>query len=303
MPAALIIEGPSDAADIHPTTRQTWRRCGQRLTNLQAHHPEARFERIIRKLTDLDDDDYQRLVRTVSWLRTHPTSGLFLRQLPIEGIGTKWLGRHASLVLAILGNQEPSADDLVRESSDGPASARVRLHEQLGLRAYPDLIQVAVLDPDLRSRLGGMRHFAASVDDLNAWRVQPHTVLILENKETGYALTDDHHSTVVLHGHGFSVVNYARITWVRNARTLIYWGDIDAAGLQFVNDLRGLGLTVQTVLTDIPTLEQYRHLATQGAPPNRTVDRPGFRGGYDLWEGWGSWYRGRHFPLSCGNAL
>jgi hypothetical protein len=32
------------------------------------------------------------------------------------------------------------------------------------------------------------------------------------------------------------------------------------------------------------------------------VDRPGFRGGRDLWEGWGSWYQGRHCPLSCGNA-
>ncbi len=56
--------------------------------------------------------------------------------------------------------------------------------------------------------------------------------------ETGYAITDDHPGTVVLHGHGFSVVNYARITWARHAQSLIYWGDIDAPGLQFVNDLR-----------------------------------------------------------------
>lgn len=115
-----------------------------------------------------------------------------------------------------------------------------------------------------------MRHFAASVDDLNAWSAHPHTVIILENKETGYALTGDHQGTVVLHGHGFSVVNYARITWVRDAQALIYWGDIDAAGLQFVSDLRGLGVTVQTVLTDISTLEKFRHLATEGAPPKRT---------------------------------
>jgi hypothetical protein len=173
-------------------------------------------------------------------------------------------------VLALLGDQEPPLDDTPRETEDGPASARIRLHERLGLRTPPDLIQVAVLDQGLRTRLGGMRHFAASVEDLNAWSAQPHTVVILENKETGYAITGDHRGTVVLHGHGFSVVNYARITWVRNARALIYWGDIDAAGLQFVNDLRSLGLTVQTILTDIPTLEKARHLAIDGAPPQRT---------------------------------
>ncbi len=168
----------------------------------------------------------------MTWLRTHPTSGLLLRQLPIEGMDTKWLAQHATLVLALLGDQEPPLDDIAREAKDGPASARIRLHERLGLRTPPDLIQVAVLDQDLRSRLGGMRHFAASVDDLNAWTVQPRTVIILENKETGYAITDDHRGTVVLHGHGFSVVNYARITWARSAQVLIYWGDIDAAGAQ-----------------------------------------------------------------------
>ncbi len=35
-----------------------------------------------------------------------------------------------------------------------------------------------------------MRHFAASIDDLNGWPTRPSTVVILENKETGYALTD-----------------------------------------------------------------------------------------------------------------
>ena len=270
MPKALIIERPGDLAGILSSIRQTWQRCGQRLKNLQRLFPEARFERIIRRLTELDEADYQRLTSTVMWLRTHPTSGLLLRQLPIEGIDTKWLARHATLVLALLGDTEIAADDAATETKDQPASARIRLHERLGLRTPPDLIQVAVLDYELRSRLGGMRHFAASVEDLSLWTKQPRTIIILENKETGYAITDDHAGTVVLHGHGFSVVNYARITWARNARTVIYWGDIDAPGLQFVSDLRGLGLAVRTILTDIATLKKYQHLATNGATPQRT---------------------------------
>ena len=46
-----------------------------------------------------------RLRATVAWLGIHPTSGLLLRQLPIEGIGTKWLA-HAVLVLALLGDPD-----------------------------------------------------------------------------------------------------------------------------------------------------------------------------------------------------
>jgi hypothetical protein len=34
----------------------------------------------------------------------------------------------------------------------------------------------------------------------------------------------------------------------------------------------------------------------------RYLEHPGFLGGRDLWEGWGSWYPGSSIPLSCGNG-
>jgi hypothetical protein len=175
---------------------------------------------------------------------------------------------YKSLVLALLGAEDDLADEAADET-DGPASARMRLHERLGLRVPPDLIQIAVLDPEMRSMVGGLRHFAASVEDLNTSGLRPRAVVILENKETGYAITGDLAGTVVCHGAGFSIVNYARVTWIRNAPQVIYWGDIDAPGLQFVSDLRGLGIAARTVLMDRATLERFRHLAVTGAGPAR----------------------------------
>jgi hypothetical protein len=268
MPKALVLDSPLAAASVHPSTRETWIRCGERLTRLQHVFPKARFDRVIRRLTEMDAGDFQRLVATVSWLDAHPTSGLMLRQLPIEGVDTKWLGKNKSLVLALLGAEDDLADEAADET-DGPASARMRLHERLGLRVPPDLIQIAVLDPEMRSMVGGLRHFAASVEDLNTSGLRPRAVVILENKETGYAITGDLAGTVVCHGAGFSIVNYARVTWIRNAPQVIYWGDIDAPGLQFVSDLRGLGIAARTVLMDRATLERFRHLAVTGAGPAR----------------------------------
>ena len=269
MPKTLVINRPGDVAAADPATQATWRRCGQRLTSLQRQFPQARFDRIIRRLTDLDEHTYQQLTATVAWLGIHPTSGLLLRQLPIEGIGTKWLAQHAVLVLALLGDPDFPVESTSEE--DIPTSARIRLHQRLGLRTVPDLVQVAVLDPDLRAQTGGMRHFAASVEDLNTWQKPPRTAVILENKETAYAITGDHPGVVVLHGHGFSVVNYGRIAWIRHAQNVIYWGDLDLPGLQFVSDLRGLGIPARTILTDVATLDRYRHLAIPGARPQRTT--------------------------------
>lgn len=264
MPHALVLDRPDNVAAAHLDTEGTWRRCGQRLIALQRTFPRARFDGVIRRITELDAPDYDRLTNTVTWLRENPTSGMLLRQLPIEGIDTKWLARHAHLVLAMLDTDDPDEDG---DLTEGPR--RLRLYRRLGLRVPPDLVQVAVLDPRLRGGLGGMRHFAASIDDLNAWPRRPRTVIILENKETGYALTDDLTDVVALHGEGFSVLHYARITWVRDAEKVVYWGDIDTAGLQFVNDLRGYGITVSTVLMDIETLNRFRHLAVDGALPQR----------------------------------
>jgi hypothetical protein len=264
MPRALRLDRPADVAAAGPSSKQMWQRCGQRLVALQLKFPDARFTGMIRRIAELDPRDYDRLANTAAWLRDNPTSGMLLRQLPIEGIGTKWLASHARLVLALLGDV-----DFDPEVDAAEEPRRLRLHRRLGLRIPPDLVQVAVLDPHLREQVAGMRHFAASIDDLNRWQRKPGTVVILENKETGYALTGDYTNAVVLHGEGFSVLHYARIDWVREAGKIIYWGDIDAAGLQFVNDLRSYGIDIATVMMDIATLEQFRSLAVDGASPQR----------------------------------
>ena len=49
------------------------------------------------------------------------------------------------------------------------------------------------------------------------------------------------------------------------------WGDLDLPGLQFVSDLRGLGIHARTILTEVATLNRYRHLAIPGARPQRTT--------------------------------
>lgn len=269
MPRALVLERPRDVARVHPRDLDVWMRCGQRLTHLERVFPEARLKTHVRRVTQLAEADYDRLVRAVTWLRGNPTSGMLLRQLPIEGVDTKWLVKHTALVLALLGDQ-----DTEQYPGELPLSRKRALHQRLGLRVVPELVQVSVLDPDLRVQFAGMKHFAATVEDLNRWPRTPDTVLILENKETAFALTQDHHRTVVLHGHGFHVDQYARISWVRSAERIVYWGDIDAPGLQFVSDLRSLGIGVRTILTSIETLERYRHLAVDGAMPQRTGTPP-----------------------------
>lgn len=269
MPKRIVFDTPHQVAASSSDTHARWQTCAARMTELQRSFPKATFTGVIRRLTDLPEADYARLTAAVTWLNANPTSGLLIRQLPIEGMDTKWLARHARLVLALLGDETATDSD----DSDEPAltmSRRREIHRRLGLRTPPELVQIAVPCPSLRKQIGGMRHLAASIEDLNAWPDQPDVVVIIENKETAYALTTDHPGMIVLHGEGFDVATYARLNWVHHTATkVIYWGDIDLAGLHFLDDLRAYGVQVQSILMDLPTLNTYRHLAVEGATPYR----------------------------------
>ncbi len=278
MPRRVVFDSPHQVAANSVDTDARWKTCGARLTSLQRTFPDARFSGVVRRITDLAEPDYERLTDVVTWLTTNPTSGMLIRQLPIEGIDTKWLARHANLVLALLGD-EATTDTGDNDDHAATLSRRREIHRRLGLRTPPELVQIAVLCPALRKQIGGMRHLAASIDDLNAWDNQPDLVVIIENKETAYALTTDHPGMIVLHGEGFDVATYARITWVYTAAKVVYWGDIDLPGLHFLDDLRAYGVSAHSILMDLPTLTRFRHLAVEGAAPFRNdvphLDRAG----------------------------
>lgn len=264
MPRQLVLSHPSQVAAANPDTHATWMRCGQRLIALQNAFPHASFARTIRRITQLTDSDFQRLVDTVAWIQQNPASGMYIRQLPIEGVHTKWLATHAGLVLAMLGT---TTDDVSEEQSSPNAIGR--LHDRLGLKRIPALIHTTILDAAIRRQVCGMKHISGTVEGLNLWTSRPDAVVILENKETGFAFTDDIPGVVVLHGHGFHVTNFPRITWVAQAPRVIYWGDIDGPGLEFLNNLRRQGVAAESILMNTTTLHKFQHLAVEGTAPTK----------------------------------
>jgi hypothetical protein len=97
-----------------------------------------------------------------AWLRQNPDSGLLIRQLPIPGVDTKWLGTHRAAVTSLAGApREP---------------------EHLGLRERELLRAVAILDPELRQGLP--RLLAASDQALSGLNLIPSRVLVVENLQT-----------------------------------------------------------------------------------------------------------------------
>jgi hypothetical protein len=86
------------------------------------------------QITTLDNYDFDLLVRVARWFTMNPRSGLTMRQVPVAGLHTKWLARHRSLVLALLGLHTARTTLPDEPADDGDDGLDVRDLDILGLR-------------------------------------------------------------------------------------------------------------------------------------------------------------------------
>lgn len=189
------------------------------------------------------DADFERLHGVLQWLREHPQSGLYLRQLPIRGIDSKWIGTRRAVVTrlhtALTGNSD------------------------LGLASPPDTIRLRFLDPVLAP--GGLVDITAPLVEIAALNLTPERVLVFENLQSVLAMPPCR-GVVVIHGSGYAVDRLAAIPWVR-AAGITYWGDLDSQGFGILNRLRAQPVSVSTVLMDLETLDAFADLCVTEPTP------------------------------------
>jgi hypothetical protein len=265
-PATITFDSPQAIASLAPETTRIWTTAVDFLGELEAHWPGMTpgAKPILSRIVELDPADQTRLIHVCRWLQANPHSGLFVRQLPIEGIDTKWIEQHQALVATMLHIATPKPEP---DTDDAAPVVPEDFYHRLGLQRPPRLINIVLCDPNLRRAYGGARTLALTAADLTTMTPPPATVLVIENKETGYAIPD-RPGLLVIHGLGFNLKSLADIGWMHTARVL-YWGDIDAAGFEWLSSLRSSGIPATSLLMTDTAITDFQHLATTGALPVR----------------------------------
>ncbi len=178
------------------------------------------------------DADFELACRVGRWLAAHPASGLTARQVPVEGIGSKWLDTHLPVVRRLAG-----LDDL------GLVSGR------------PPRVHLTYLDPGHRGA-GGRRHDVATLGDVEALAYPPRLVLISENRDTAQ-LFPDIDGGIAVEGDGNGPGAVPRLPWVCSAETVWYWGDMDAKGLEILESYRSAGVHARSLFMDVAAYERW----------------------------------------------
>jgi len=191
------------------------------------------------------------------YFQAHPRPGLYLRQLEIAGVDSKFIEARRGLIGELLDQVlPPSAID---PNAGGSRGFNVRY----GLRDKPPLVRFRVLDPELA--IGGLSDISAPPEQFAALRIKPRTIFITENEINGLAFPD-WPEAIVIFGLGYGLDRLARIPWLSDSR-VIYWGDIH--GFAILNRLRHHLPHAQSLLMDRDTLLRHRELWGQEPAPRR----------------------------------
>ncbi|MBS0342258.1 MAG: hypothetical protein JSS56_17195 [Proteobacteria bacterium] len=215
-------------------------------------------------LAAASDADFDRLIDVATWLLAHPRSGLYLRQLPVVGVDTKWIeGGQRRAIATLVG--------LLHGELNASGETEKDFLRLCGLRGPDPRIRIMVLDPNLRQIFGGLRDLQAPLSELATLAWEPRATLLLENLACAHSLPDLA-STVAIVGLGRAVSLAAQMPWIHSS-CVFYWGDIDTDGLEILATARGLFPGLQSLLMDRDTLVRYRDRWVAEGRPNTLANR------------------------------
>ncbi len=190
---------------------------------------------------------WEKLLVVAAWFIDHPRPGIYLRQIDLPGIDSKFIERHTAPLTALLDAVLPdSAID--REEKN--------FERRYGLRFDQHLIRLRLLDPALS--FAGLTDLTIPLEDFQRLRPPVDTVFVTENKVNGLAFPE-FPKALVIFGLGYGLSSLAATPWLHQAR-LIYWGDLDTHGFAILARFREVFPHVESMLMDTATLEANRAL-------------------------------------------
>ncbi len=209
-----------------------------------------------RPLQALDlKDQWPRLLAVLDWLRAHPRPGVYIRQLELAGVDTKFIEGHRKVLTELL--------DLVLDQAqiDDTARGSSGFEQRYGFRAKPTQIRFRLLDPALY--LGGLGDLQIPAEDFAHFAPPVEHVFITENDINGLAFPDVPRALVVF-GLGYGLDSLKSAGWLDDT-TIHYWGDIDSHGFAMLDQLRSYFPHTRSLLMDRATL--LAHEALWGREP------------------------------------
>ena len=202
---------------------------------------------------------WERVIAVLRWFSAHPRPGIYLRQLDIRGVDSKFIEARKGLFAELLDQVLPAG--VVCADANGQRQFEARY----GMLAKPPLIRFRLLDE--RHFIGGLSDLTVPVKQFAAMRSGVERVFVTENEVNALAFPDVA-SGMVVFGGGYGIDRLSHVTWIHD-KEVLYWGDIDTHGFAILDRLRASVPHARSLLMDTATLHAHRHLWGNEDPDKR----------------------------------
>jgi hypothetical protein len=193
-------------------------------------------------------DTWPQLLSVVAWMQAHPRPGLYLREVDLPGIDSKFIEGQRSVLADLF--------DLVLppEAIDATANGVAQFARRYGFRDKPLRIRFRWLDPGMLT--GGDGDHTVSQSTFAGMAPAVERVFITENEINFLSFPPVANSLVIFGaGYGFDVLS--NTPWLSGC-AVHYWGDIDTHGFAILDQLRAHHPHAQSFLMDSETLLAHR---------------------------------------------
>ncbi|MGB3547814.1 MAG: Wadjet anti-phage system protein JetD domain-containing protein [Saprospiraceae bacterium] len=194
----------------------------------------------------------------------HQPDRYYIRELPVA-VPTKFIETHRAVLASLL-------DAVLPASVIDPAHTGVRGFERrYRLRYRQPLVRLRLLDQTLADRhLGGVNDLGLPLDQFEQLRLPLRRVIVLENKTNfanlmNFLTLPELRAAAGIFGSGFSAGLLKNAVWLNDVE-LLYWGDLDAHGLQILNQFRSAFPHTRSLLMDRATLDALPAYHTAATP-------------------------------------
>lgn len=203
---------------------------------------------------------WDRLLATTLWIDSNGArDDMYLRQVDVPGVDTKFIESHRKILAALLDRQLPEH----RVNGSAPPSD---FAGRYGFLKKPAYIRFRWL-----GQHEGFTELTVRTEELASMPISAATVFVVENEITYLAFPPVPNSIVVAGG-GYALSQTESLTWLSD-RDVVYWGDIDTHGFVILDRLRQKFAHVRSMLMDRVTLLAHREQwVTEPTPVNARLE-------------------------------
>lgn len=191
----------------------------------------------------------ERVFLVCSFFMENPKPNIYLRELSISGIDTKFVEQNKKIVdtfLSILLDENNFEKDRTKLSNYG-------FEKKYHLKYPLPLVRFRILDEALN--ICALSDLSVTIEEFKRVNVAAKNVFIVENKKTMLSFIDVKES-IVIFGGGYGVEILKDVDWL-SKKNIFYWGDIDSDGFAILSMLRGYFPKTVSIFMDKKTIDQF----------------------------------------------